>query len=116
MRVNAHTLIAEKALGRALPKDAEIHHLDGNGKNNSRSNLVICPDHAYHALLHKRTKALDACGNANWLKCVLCHRWDAPENLRGGIPKDQTSLRAYHRECNTLYKRKQYAKKKCALS
>ena len=71
-RVNMHTIIAERILGRTLPNRVEVHHLDGNGKNNHTSNLVICPDRAYHQLLHVRQKALDACGNANWLRCDRC--------------------------------------------
>ena len=101
--ITAHKVIAETVLGRALPDGAEIHHVDGNGLNNTHSNLVICPSHGYHMLLHLRQRALEACGNANWLKCVFCKKWDAPENLHLYIPADQLSPRANHSECNRLY-------------
>ena len=104
--ITAHKVIAEKVLGRPLPKDAEIHHADGNGLNNQHSNLVICPDHAYHALLHRRQKALDACGNANWLPCAFCRQHDDPKNMTLYTPKDQTSPRANHPQCATNYSRK----------
>lgn len=54
-----HVLLAEKALGRKLPEGAVVHHMDGNPSNNHQPfNLVICPDQAYHALLHKRAADL----------------------------------------------------------
>ena len=49
--IREHTLRAEKALGHALPKDAEVHHWYGNPPT-----LVICPNEAYHQLLHMRER------------------------------------------------------------
>jgi len=51
-----HVLVAEKALGKTLPKGAVVHHVDGNRKNNEPTNLVVCPNQAYHLLLHKRMR------------------------------------------------------------
>lgn len=90
-----HVLVAERALGKALPKGAVVHHVNENGKDNRNSNLVICPSRSYHALLHQRMDALKACGNANWRKCYLCHQYDAPENLKHRA----------HRECHNAYNR-----------
>jgi HNH endonuclease len=59
----AHVVIAERVLGRPLPQGAEVHHVDGNKKNNAPSNLVICQDRKYHALLHMRKRVLDAGGD-----------------------------------------------------
>lgn len=53
-----HVLLAEKALGRPLPAGVEVHHVDGDGFHNAPSNLVVCPDHAYHLLLHRRARML----------------------------------------------------------
>jgi hypothetical protein len=53
-----HRWLATLALGRALPPGVEVHHLDLCRWNNEPSNLVVCPDAAYHRLLHERTKAL----------------------------------------------------------
>jgi hypothetical protein len=95
-----HVLIAEKALGRALPKGAQIHHVDNNGKNNANNNLVICPNFSYHALLHMRTRALEACGNASWVKCVVCRTWDDRANQ---IAKKPKLVQYYHKRCAALY-------------
>lgn len=68
-----HRRIAEKALGKPLPDGAEIHHVDGNGKKNANTNLVICEDHRYHKLLHVRQRIADASGDPNTQKiCCTC--------------------------------------------
>lgn len=103
--IPAHMVIAAEVLGRPLPKKAHVHHVDGNGHNNEHSNLVICPSAAYHMLLHVRTKALESCGNANWIRCIRCKQYDDPANMSSYIPKDQTSPRAEHRACRTNYRR-----------
>lgn len=90
-----HILIAEKAFGKPLPLGAEVHHVNVNpGDNKTPGNLVICESDAYHKLLHQRTRALKACGHANWLKCKYCKRYDKPEN----IYKYKTE-QGYHRSC-----------------
>jgi len=66
-----HILIAEAALGREIPPGVEVHHVDENPLNNSRGNLVICQDKAYHKLLHVRTRIVRAGGNPNTDK--VCH-------------------------------------------
>ena len=76
-----HIAQAEMALGKPLPKGAIVHHVDMNPSNNSHSNLVICQNQAYHLLLHVRTRAYNACGNASWRKCKICKTHDDPMNL-----------------------------------
>ena len=46
-----HRRRAELALGKPLPRGAEVHHADGTTGDNAP--LVICQDRAYHMLLHK---------------------------------------------------------------
>lgn len=102
-----HILIAERVLGRKLPINAVIHHVDGNGLNNYSANLVICQDQNYHVLLHQRQRALDQCGRADWLKCVYCKRYDSPENLYIRPGRNQ----GFHRACCAKDKRdKRHAK------
>lgn len=99
-----HRAVAEKALGRELRGKEEVHHADGVELNNSSSNLVICPDHSYHALLHMRTRALVESGNANYRKCVFCKQYGDPAYMyvNGG--------RANHRSCASDYERKRLKK------
>lgn len=73
--VYEHVIVAEQSLGRYLPGGAEVHHVDENKLNNSRRNLVICQDAAYHKLLHVRARTLVAGGNPNTQKiCGECQR------------------------------------------
>ena len=94
-----HVLIVERVMGREIRRPIEIHHVDGNGKNNAHSNLVVCPNSAYHALLHMRTEARDACGNPNWRKCCYCRKWDEPSNLAFWTRKTQSTTVIAHRKC-----------------
>ena len=76
-----HIVIASRAIGKELPIGAEVHHFDLDRANNSPTNLVICPSRAYHMLLHRRQRAMESCGNPNWLKCGYCKQYDGPKNL-----------------------------------
>jgi hypothetical protein len=92
-RIREHILIAEKALGKYLPNKSEVHHY---GEKTDNSKLVICEDKAYHMLLHRRKRAYDACGNANFIKCVYCKQWDDPQNMTIVSGRDYC---AYHKSC-----------------
>ena len=48
-----------------------------------------------------RFAALDACGNPNWMYCVLCKQYDAPESLY----VSPNRVHAYHRSCSATYAR-----------
>lgn len=49
-----HILIAEKALGHYLPEGAVVHHVtEDRTDNHGPFKLVICPDQAYHLLIHR---------------------------------------------------------------
>lgn len=106
-----HVAVAERALGRRLPKGACVHHVDENRRNNDPTNLVICPDNAYHRLLHKRMAAYDACGHADWLKCPFCKQYDAPSNLvmreRSGRPGNFTW---HHAKCKAEHSKEKRRK------
>jgi hypothetical protein len=65
-----HVLRAERALGKPLPAQAEVHHVVDKADD---SPLVICQDTAYHQLLHQRTRVLKAGGDPNHdLLCSHC--------------------------------------------
>ena len=70
-----HVAVAERALGKPLPRGAEVHHVDGDKRNNACRNLVICQDHAYHCLLEIRARVLVAGGDPNRERlCADCKR------------------------------------------
>lgn len=116
--VYEHRLIAAAAIGRPLKDGEHIHHMDGNGKNNSPENLVICPSDAYHKLLHQRMTALAESGNADNMKCEFCGAWDKRTNLKILTYKEkkrrtgQYRTRIYHPKCNAEHAAAYYANKR----
>lgn len=102
-----HILVAEKALGRYLPRSATIHHVNGDQLDNRPSNLVICDSQAYHLRLHRRQRAYDATGNANLLWCHYCQSFDVPERLN----RDQT----HHLKCAADWQERHRQAKRGAL-
>jgi hypothetical protein len=103
--VKEHLIVVCRVLGRKLPLKAEVHHVDEDKTHNVGGNLVLCPDRAYHMLLHQRTRALDACGNASWRTCTGCQVYDDPANLR--CQRKQ----AWHPECRSAYNRERWAQR-----
>lgn len=105
-RKHLHVVVAERALGRELPKGVIVHHVNYDRSDNRPENLVICPTQAYHKLLHKRTDALNACGDANKRKCGFCKQYDdmknLSENCRGAV---------YHKRCAAQSMAGRYVKK-----
>lgn len=99
--VREHVIVAEDALGQRLPKGAAVHHVNGDITDNRPSNLVICQDHGYHMLIHKRQRAMDECGHADWYQCRFCRQWGPSESMwvhprRGGM--------AHHTACQNKYR------------
>lgn len=100
-----HIVMAEQALGRPLPAGVQVHHVDMDRGRNV-GNLVICQDQAYHQLLHRRTNALMECGNANYVRCAYCSRYDDPSNLVNHGPRANPELQMCHRECRRAANRR----------
>ena len=94
-----HVLVAERVLGRRLPKGAVVHHWDYNGHNNSPNNLLICPSQSYHMMIHMRQRSYEEGGNANFRKCPYCKKYDDPKNMTS-FQKRKPENRVYrHLQC-----------------
>jgi HNH endonuclease len=104
-----HVLVAAMALRRAVPDGVEVHHVNGDKSENGGKNLVICPDRAYHALLHQRTEALRATGNPGALRCCYCKLWIMPDDPDLYLPPGLQS-NARHRACAIDYQRHRRAR------
>lgn len=100
-----HVHKAEQALGTHLPSGAEVHHVNELRTDNRNCNLVICHDHAYHCLLHKRMKAYKASGNPLAGFCRFCKMWGVD------MAKDQRGT-SYHKACQAKYDKDKNARRK----
>ncbi len=102
--VYTHILIAESLLGKPLPPNAVVHHIDGD-KIEYQNNLVLCENESYHQLLHQREIALRACGHATWRKCPFCKQYDDLKNMH---PNGRSY---HHRTCANEYARERRLQK-----
>lgn len=94
----------QKILGKELPRQVRIYHVDHKKTNNTNTNLVVCQDRAYHCLIYQRSRAFLACGNASYRKCHHCTVYGDPKTMRpiaGGAFSHWDCSRMYARE---LYK------------
>lgn len=109
--VKEHLLIAESAVGKAIHRRHQVHHVNEIKGDNSATNLVICEDQAYHQLLHIRTSVLRMGGSPDLDK--ICTRCKAVKP-RTGFSDDATrhdGLRAQCRECAAVLVGKTQGKK-----
>ena len=107
-----HVSIVEKVLGKNMPKGCEIHHVNKVRDDNRNENLVVCKDSSYHRLLHYRSDAFDACGNANARRCNVCGKFDVVTNMK----KHSTRNIFFHTACRNEYERTRASMKKEQLA
>lgn len=95
--VPEHRLVVERALGHTLRWDAPVHHVNGIKTDNRPENLVACDSDSYHALLHARQRAYDACGHADWRMCLYCREYGPVADMkpRGGSLLHAQCVRPY---------------------
>jgi hypothetical protein len=78
-----------------------VHHVDGNRRNNVRTNLVICQDAAYHKLLHYRAKILRLGGNPNTDRyCSDCRTLKPIEDFNRLASNKCSGRQTICRECS----------------
>ena len=99
-RTYQHILEAEMAMGKRLPAGAIVHHWNCDGTNNKHENLLVCPDQAYHKLIHMRMDAYDACGNPDAVKCWICKQWGTKDTMLSAS-SGKISRRYYHSKCRS---------------
>lgn len=100
--IHEHRLIAERVMGKELPELAEVHHLNEIKSENRNNNLVVCPDRAYHSLLHTRMRAKEHCGDPKKRICKYCKRYDWVDHLY--VDRKKWTAH-YHRECKVVVDR-----------
>jgi|SRR5882672_879916 len=105
----------KELLNRTSLEGVVLHYVDGNNSNRVPENVVVCPDHAYHSLLVQRTRAYEACGNADWIKCNICKQYDDPKNLYQKKSETTTTpdegFYRFHEGCQRKAQREQRRRK-----
>lgn len=100
--VMEHILVVEKAIGRYLVAPEEVHHFNKIKADNANVNLVLCPDRAYHQLLHRRYRIVLAGGNPETDKiCMVC-RSAINRNL---FHRNRTYYDGLHHACKACRKK-----------
>jgi hypothetical protein len=105
--VYEHIYIVWKHTGIEIKHPMCVHHIDGDRTNNNPNNLVVCPDRAYHHLLHRREKALEVVGDPNQRPCNICLQYDEVKNLTNRVDKKGEGV-YFHFNCRTKYNRYYY--------
>jgi IMP dehydrogenase len=49
-----HRLVMERLISRTLFKGEQVHHIDGDKRNNNDENLLLCKDNREHSLIHSQ--------------------------------------------------------------
>jgi hypothetical protein len=111
-----HVVTAERALGRKLPRGAQVHHVDGNKHNNEPSNLVICQDYRYHKLLHARAVIVKAGGDPNTQKvCRECREVKALADFHRAANNGVNGRSGWCKACQRAHDRRRHGSLKTVI-
>jgi len=75
-------ILVEKSIGRSLFPTEDVHHIDGNPKNNDISNLEVL-DHVVHCKQHGRENSIyTKYGEEIEVSCFICGKTFTISNLQ----------------------------------
>lgn len=107
-----HILVVESVMGKFLPQDAVVHHINEIKDDNVKTNLLVCENQAYHQQLHGRLRAFQECGHADWMKCSICGQYDSIDNLYVTRippgPNQRMFNSGRHKECHRIAEASRY--------
>lgn len=70
--VQEHILVVEKIIGRRLRGKEEVHHKNGDKKDNRPENLHLCSGRKEHMILEKQALRLADTGSLSLRRCIYC--------------------------------------------
>lgn len=91
-----HILIMERMLGHPIPKGFDVHHINGNTKDNREENLVLIP-HGEHRKLHNALRR-------------QAGQYQTKEERAEKARKNAARYRAQHHQEILIKQRESYAK------
>lgn len=100
--IRLHKYVVEKTIGRELKQHEVIHHINYDKTDNRRCNLLLCPNQAYHKLVHARTDAINSGVDLNIQhKCSSCKEVKTKDSFN--ISKTRwNGLNEYCKVCRSI--------------
>lgn len=64
--------MAERKLGGPLPAGAEVHHENGDKRDNRPENLSVCLSRKEHSVKEAKLRRLRDVGSLRFRRCIYC--------------------------------------------